>query len=66
MNGYEIANSWWFYPLMIWTLAWKGYALWKAAKNDSKPWFVALLIINTVGVLEIIYIYLISPKKVAK
>ena len=47
---------------LAWCLAWKGVALWKAAKADSKKWFVALLIINTVGLLEILYIYLFSKK----
>lgn len=49
--------------LAIWSLIWKGIALWKAAKNDSKPWFIALLVINTVGILEIIYIFYFSKKK---
>lgn len=50
-------------PLMIWGLFWKGWALWKAAKADSKPWFIALLIINTVGILEILYIFVFSRTK---
>jgi hypothetical protein len=44
-----------------WTISWKGIALWKAAQNKSKPWFIALLLINTLGILEIIYIYIILP-----
>lgn len=48
--------------ILIWTLVWKGMALWKAAKVDSKKWFVALLIINTMGLLEILYIYYLSKK----
>lgn len=47
-----------------WTLPWKGVALWKAARNGSKPWFVVLLIVNTLGLLEILYIFVFSkPKK---
>jgi len=49
--------------LMVWSLIWKGIALWKAAKRDSKPWYVALLVINTVGILEILYIFVFSKKK---
>lgn len=44
--------------LAIWDIAWKGVALWKAAHNRDKTWFVILLIINSVGVLPILYIYL--------
>lgn len=54
-----------FIPIMIWSLCWKGYALWTAAKKDSKPWFIALLIINTMGILEILYIYVFSKQKPA-
>ena len=42
--------------IAIWSLAWKGVALWKAAHHEQKGWFVALLIINTAGLLEIAYI----------
>jgi NADH:ubiquinone oxidoreductase subunit 6 (subunit J) len=34
----------------------KGFALWHAARRDEKWWFVALLIINTFGILEICYL----------
>ena len=40
----------------IWTITIKGYALWHAARNGQKEWFIALLIINTLGILEIVYL----------
>ena len=43
--------------LAAWTLAWKGASLWHAAKDDSKPWFIALLLSNTAGILDAIYIF---------
>jgi hypothetical protein len=43
---------------LLWSLSWKGVALWKAARNHEKGWFVALLILQTVGILEILYIFL--------
>ncbi|MEK7080713.1 MAG: DUF5652 family protein [Patescibacteria group bacterium] len=46
----------------IWSIIWKGIALWKAGKNGSKPWFIALLVINTMGLLEIIYIFFFNKK----
>jgi len=46
--------------ISIWTLIWKGLALWKSAKNNHKIWFVVILLINTVGILEIIYLYVFS------
>lgn len=47
-------------PVVVWSLVWKGVALWKAARNGHTAWFVALLILNTVGILEIIYIVVFS------
>jgi len=40
----------------------KGYALWHAAKRNEVGWFIALLIVNTIGILEIIYLYFIVGK----
>ena len=49
--------------LVIWTIPWKGWALWKAARQGSKVWFIVLLLLNTLGILEIFYIYIFSKKK---
>jgi len=46
----------------IWSLIWKGLALWKSAKNNQKYWFVALLVLSTIGVLEIIYLAFFQKK----
>lgn len=45
-----------FLIVLVWTLIWKALALWYAARNRQKFWFLALLLINTLGVLEIIYL----------
>ena len=47
-------------PVAIWSLFWMGLALWKAAKNESKIWFVILLLVHTVGILDILYIFVFS------
>jgi len=49
--------------VIVWSFVWKGIALWKAARNNSLPWYIALLIINTLGVLEILYIFIFSKVK---
>ena len=62
----QLNNPWVFTGFMlltIWALAWKGVALWKASQNGSKAWFIALLILNTYGIIEIIYIFYFSKKK---
>ena len=50
----------WFLILsIIWVLPWKGYSLWMAAKRNDAKWFVAILILNTLAILEIIYIFFV-------
>ena len=48
--------------LFVWALVWKGFALWKSAKLNQKYWFIAMLVINTMGILEILYIFVFSRK----
>ena len=52
-----------FLALAIWSLVWKGAALWKAGRLNQKGWFVVLLVVNTVGILEIIYIFAIAKRQ---
>ncbi len=55
------------FPLVIaavlWTIILKGFALWYSARGSQKWWFIVLLIINTLGVLEIIYLIWFRPKQ---
>lgn len=46
--------------LMLWTFTWKGLALWKSARLSQPVWFVILLVVNTFGILEILYIFVFS------
>ena len=49
-------------PLIIWSSVWKGLALWKAGTNRHLVWFIILFIFNTAGILEIIYLFAVSPR----
>ncbi|MGI6348039.1 MAG: DUF5652 family protein [Patescibacteria group bacterium] len=42
--------------ILIWSLVWKGLALWRSARLNHKTWFVFMLIINSLGILEILYL----------
>ncbi len=44
------------YILIVWTMIWKGMALWRSARNKQLGWFIVFLFVNTVGILEIIYL----------
>ncbi|MDR3519727.1 MAG: DUF5652 family protein [Candidatus Pacebacteria bacterium] len=52
--------------LAIWTIPWKAYALWLAVKRNQKIWFIIILILNTVGILEIFYVFKIANKSWAE
>lgn len=59
---------WLFAIILVWIVVWKLLALWKSARNNHIVWFIVLAIINTVGILEILYIYVFSKlgKKLEK
>jgi len=47
----------------FWEVIWKGFALWHSARNKQLVWFIIILIVNTVGILPIIYLIFARPKK---
>ena len=49
--------------LAIWEAIWKGFALWHSARNKQLGWFIIILVVNTVGILPILYLLLARPKK---
>jgi len=49
-------SSPWFYIIITWAVTWKGIALWHAARNRQLVWYIVLLVVNTVGILEIVYL----------
>jgi len=51
---------------VIWSLFWKGAALWQAARKGDGAWFVILLLVNTIGILDIFYLYCVAKVKTDK
>jgi len=49
--------------IVLWTTPWKGVALWRAANNGHKKWFIVLMVVNTLAILEITYIFYFSKPK---
>lgn len=49
-----------YIPFLSWSMFWKGLALWKSANKKQLIWFILLLIINTLGLLEITYIFFLN------
>ena len=58
--GLALAFGGIFFIVLLWSLVWKGMALWKAGRSGNKVWFVVLLVVNTIGILDILYIYIFS------
>lgn len=63
MQQFLLNNPWVIWLAILWTIPWKGVALWKSARNSHKWWFIVLLVVNTLAILEIIYIFVFAKKK---
>lgn len=57
--------TWWVFVFLfaVWELVWKGIALWKAARNGHKGWYLSILIFNTLGILPIVYVLGFSKRE---
>ncbi len=57
------------FPLLmafvVWTVAIKGYALWHAARGSQNGWFIFLLVVNLLGIPEIVYLVWFRNKGVS-
>lgn len=53
----------WAAPLLLWTILWKAMALWKAGRNNQLGWFIGLFFIQTLGVLDLVYIIFFQRKR---
>lgn len=47
----------------LWSWVWKAFALYRAGYNKSVGWFIALFLLNTLGILEILYLFVFGKKK---
>lgn len=56
----------WVIPVIIivaiWDSVWKLIGLWKSARNNHLAWFICIAIINTLGILPIVYILMNNKK----
>lgn len=64
MYGYpDFFNLNWILPLVVLDIILKGITLWKTARNSQKGWFIALLVVNSAGILPIIYLLFFDKKR---
>lgn len=60
MQEFIVNNSQYIFPfLYLWSAIWKAFALWKAGQKSAKVWFGILFVLNTMGLLEILYIFVL-------
>lgn len=60
------AHSAFFLVLTVWSIIWKGLALWKAAGRGERNWFIVILVTNTFGILDLIYYYLVGRGNISE
>ncbi|HEV2340010.1 MAG TPA: DUF5652 family protein [Patescibacteria group bacterium] len=53
--NYLQQNLYWLFPLIIIEGVLKAFALWRAGRNNQLYWFIAIVVLNTAGILPIIY-----------
>jgi hypothetical protein len=51
------------FVLAVWTLFWKAMALWKSARSSHRVWFVIFMLVNTAGILELLYLFVFTRTK---
>lgn len=64
MQIQTLIQDYWIYflALILWSSFLKAIALYKSARNQDVAWFIAIFIINSVGLLEIFYLAVFSKQ----
>lgn len=66
MESFEnwlFANQWTLTIIFVWDITWRIIALWHSARQNQKVWFVALMLVNSVGILPLVYLVFVSKTK---
>jgi hypothetical protein len=66
--GQQIFSTFpWLLPVIIiaaiWDATWKIIGLWKSARNNHLAWFICIAVLNTLGILPIIYLLIYRKKE---
>ena len=61
-NIFSNLPQWVLFLILVWSVFWTGLALWKAARQGQRNWFIAMLILSTIGILEIVYLAFFQKK----
>ncbi len=48
----------------VWDAVWKGLGLWASARNKQLAWFLLIFVLNTMGILPIVYLVWFQKKRI--
>ena len=63
MTNISVFFERYYYFFLYWSILWKGLVFWRSAKQNQKYWFIIFMFINTLGILEIVYLFYFSKKR---
>ncbi len=55
-------NPYLLLAIVFWTIPWKAWALWLSARRGDIWWFLAMLVLSTLAILDIIYIFIVAKQ----
>ncbi|MCB9808350.1 hypothetical protein H6770_03785 [Candidatus Peribacteria bacterium] len=63
MNAYNMNSVMGFLLIVaIVDVVFRGFAMWRAARMEKKSWFIALLVINSMAILPIIFLLMTNQE----
>lgn len=60
MEQFFLDHRWIIIVVVLWSFPWKAAALWRSARRGHVGWFLVLFILNTLAILDILYIFIFS------
>ena len=60
MENFLVTNMWIIVAIIIWSIPWKAAALWRSARRGHLGWFLVLIVLNTLAILDILYLVVFS------
>ncbi len=62
MENILTMNPYLLLAIVFWTIPWKAWALWLSARRGDIWWFLAILILSTFAILDIVYIFMVAKQ----
>jgi len=60
MEKWLLEHVWIVIVVLFLTLPFKAAALWRSARRGHIGWFITFILLNTLGILELLYIFIFS------